>query len=99
VGYLLKYRASLLKYGTLTLYLVDLQGSTGSNRELRRFLRGLLRYITQTYDRGFRAILEMFKAEVDFASGYREAKKFTAVVVMEWCYCEASSGVVEATGK
>ena len=32
VGHPLKYRASPLKYGALTLYLVDLQGSTGSNR-------------------------------------------------------------------
>jgi hypothetical protein len=52
VGRPLNYRASPLKYGALTLYLVDLQGSTGSNREPPRLLQGLMRYITQTYGRG-----------------------------------------------
>jgi hypothetical protein len=45
---------SPLKYGALTLYLVDLQGSIGSNRELLRLLQGPMRYITQTYERGLR---------------------------------------------
>jgi hypothetical protein len=54
VGRPLNYRASPLKYGALTLYLVDLQGSTGSNRELPRLLQGLMRYITQTFDRSLR---------------------------------------------
>jgi hypothetical protein len=49
VGHPLKYRASPLKYGALTLYLVGLRGSTGSNRELPRLLQGLMRYITKNW--------------------------------------------------
>jgi hypothetical protein len=57
VGHPLKYRASPLKYGALTLYLLDLQGSTGSNRELPRLLQGLMRYITQTCEYGLRTYI------------------------------------------
>jgi hypothetical protein len=63
VGHPLKYRASPLKYGVLTLYLVDLQGSTGSNRELPRLLQGIIRYITQTYERGLRKASTMLRTQ------------------------------------
>ena len=78
MGHQPKYRVSPLKYGALTLYLVDQQGFTGSNNDLPRLLQGLMRYITQTYGRGLRTnyaikyslnhgIKEAFRTQIDIA--------------------------------